>query len=303
MKPMTSRDHLRSKTQKPSGRFGAICNALQFVGVAASSVAAGSVAASSAFAVASLVAATPAIATPAMFDNAIDRYRSYLAQDIDGTVVSVKEMHDRLAVDDLDGAKRAWLASRIGWERSEVFTGVFAPELDRDIDAWPDGVKGFHAVEAKLFGARKTDVQPEVGALLASLSELATTIRETKLTAQGLLNGLARLTYEVGESKIDGGESRVSGTSLDDMRNNLHGISAAYHILFASTIEDRDHDLSASALRQIDELNAILAENDLRKIDPERLRVASEELVITLQNAAPLLELDRPTLEESPPQQ
>src|ERR1700755_3331248 len=54
-----------------------------------------------------------------------------------------------------------------------------------------------------------------------------------RLTPQGLLDGTARLAYEVGESKADGGESRISGTSLDDMRNNVAGIEFAYRTIFA----------------------------------------------------------------------
>ncbi len=36
---------------------------------------------------------------------------------------------------------------------------------------------------------------------------------------------------------------------------------------------------------------------ELRSIDPDRLRIATEELVLKLQHAAPLLELKKPTLE------
>ena len=195
------------------------------------------------------------------------------------------------------GAKQAWIDARIGWERSEVFTGGFVPELDQKIDAWPNGLVGFHAIEAKLFGAGKTDAGPEVDALLESVSELSATVREIMLTPQGLLNGVARLAYEVGESKVDGGESRVSGTSLDDMRNNVDGIDLAYRTLFAPTIEAHEPRLAAEARRQIDELKSMLAARDLRRIDPDRLRAASEEFVLTLQNAAPKLQLERPTLE------
>jgi iron uptake system component EfeO len=235
----------------------------------------------------------------AALDEAIEQYRSCLIEDIDRTVTNVRKLRARLAVGDLDGAKQAWIDARIGWERSEVFTSGFVPELDQQIDAWPNGLVGFHAIEAKLFGAGKTNAGPEVDALLESVSELSTTVREIVLTPQGLLNGVARLAYEVGESKVDGGESRVSGTSLDDMRNNVDGIELAYRILFAPTIEAGDSRLATEARHQIDALKSMLATRDLRAIDPDRLRAASEELVLTLQNAAPRLELKRPTLEAS----
>jgi iron uptake system component EfeO len=235
----------------------------------------------------------------ASLDEAIEQYRTCLVEDIDRTVSNVRKLRARVAADDLDGAKQAWIDARIGWERSEVFTSGFVPELDQKIDAWPNGVVGFHAIEAKLFGAGKTAAGPEVDALLESVSELSAAVREIALTPQGLLNGVARLAYEIGESKVDGGESRVSGTSLDDMRNNVDGIDLAYRILFGPTMEARDPRLAAEARHQIDELKSMLATRDLRRIDPDRLRAASEELVLTLQNAAPALELERPALEAS----
>jgi iron uptake system EfeUOB component EfeO/EfeM len=150
-----------------------------------------------------------------------------------------------------------------------------------------------------LFGVDGTGVENEVDALLQSLAELSTAVREIKLTPQGLLNGIARLAYEVGESKVDGGESRVSGTSIDDMRNNVGGIELAYRTIFASAIESRDPLLGAQVQRRIDELKAMLEVRELRRLDPEKLGAVSEELVLTLQNAASGIGLERPTLEES----
>jgi iron uptake system EfeUOB component EfeO/EfeM len=117
------------------------------------------------------------------------------------------------------------------------------------------------------------------------------------LTPQGLLDGLTRLAYEVGESKLDGGESRISGTSIDDMRHNVDGIELAYGTIFAAAIEGRDHALHATAQQEIDELKTMLAQRDLRRLEQERLRVLSEELVLTLETAAPAIALNPPTLE------
>lgn len=234
-------------------------------------------------------------ATP--FDAGIESYRSQLVADVDRSVASVKKLRDSVAGGDLAAARQAWIDARIGWERAEVFTSGFAPELDRDIDAWPNGPTGFHAIEVTLFGAGHGDVTPQVDVLLRDLTDMANKARQTHLTPQGLLDGLTRLAYEVGESKLDGGESRISGTSLDDMRHNLEGIEQAYDTIFAATIESRDRDLYGTARRQIGELKTMLAQNDLRQIDQDRLRVASEDLVVTLQSAAPKLALARPSLE------
>jgi iron uptake system component EfeO len=233
----------------------------------------------------------------APLDAAIERYRSELVEDIDRSVASVRKLRLSAASGDLAAAKQAWIEARVFWERSEVFTSGFAPDLDRDIDAWPNGASGFHAIEARLFGAGRTDVAGEVDALLHSLSDMATTARNITLTPQGLLDGLTRLAYEVGESKLDGGESRISGTSIDDMRHNVDGIELAYGTIFAAAIEGRDHALHATAQQEIDELKTMLAQRDLRRLEQERLRVLSEELVLTLETAAPAIALNPPTLE------
>ena len=143
-------------------------------------------------------------------------------------MAGARDLRERAAAKDLAGAKKAWIAARAGWERSEVFTAGFVPELDAQIDAWPHAEGGFHAIEAKLFGAGSTDVDGFAGALVEHLDSLHGKLRDMPLTPQGLLDGTARLAYEVGESKADGGESRISGTSLDDMRNNVAGIDFAY---------------------------------------------------------------------------
>jgi iron uptake system EfeUOB component EfeO/EfeM len=148
-----------------------------------------------------------------------------------------------------------------------------------------------------LFGASQTEFVNEVNALLLRLAELSTTVRNIELTAQGLLNGVVRLTFEVGESKVDGGESRVSGTSLNDMRNNVDGIELAYRTIFASEVDARDRQLGAGLQHSVDKLKTMVDRPDFRHLDPDQLRAATEELVLKLQSAAPLLRLEKPTLE------
>jgi iron uptake system EfeUOB component EfeO/EfeM len=111
------------------------------------------------------------------------------------------------------------------------------------------------------------------------------------------LNGVVRLAYEIGDSKVDGGESRLSGTSLDDMRNNADGIELAYRTLFASPLEASDPKLAERVRDDINQLKALLKVQDLRGIDPDKLQKAIEALVVALQAAGPKLGLATPTLE------
>ncbi|MEJ0094926.1 MAG: EfeM/EfeO family lipoprotein [Methylocella sp.] len=234
----------------------------------------------------------------AALDEAVGRYRNYLIEDIDRAFAGARQLRECIVAGDIECAKKAWISARGGWERSEVFTSGLAPELDEKIDTWPESTAGFHAIEAKLFGAKRTDVMTETDALIADLAELDAKLRKMPLPAQDLLNGVARLAYEVGQSKADGGESRFSGTSLDDMRNNVAGIEQAYKTIFAAALVASDPTLAAKTQAEIDSLNALLEGPSLKAIDPDELRKASEEFVVTLSGAAPKIGLRKPVLED-----
>jgi iron uptake system component EfeO len=233
----------------------------------------------------------------APLDEAAERYRPYMIEGIGDALAGARALRERAAANDLAGAKKAWTSARAGWERSEVFTAGFVPELDAQIDAWPNATGGFHAIEARLFGAGRTDVDTDAGMLVSHLDSLHGKLRDLPLTPQGLLDGTVRLAYEVGESKADGGESRISGTSLDDMRNNVAGIDFAYRTIFADALKAADVKLADTVTSRIEQLKTIVSASDLPHIDIGALRRASEELVIALQTASAKLGLPRPTLE------
>jgi iron uptake system component EfeO len=233
----------------------------------------------------------------APLDDAAERYRPYMIEGIGEALAGARALGERAAAADLAGAKKAWISARAGWERSDVFTAGFVPELDALIDAWPNADSGFHAIEAKLYGVGQTDVGKDAAALVEHLDSLNGKLRDMPLTAQGLLDGTVRLAYEVGESKADGGESRISGTSLDDMRNNVAGIDFAYRTIFADALGAADAKLADMVSARIEQLKTVVAVSDLPHVDIRTLRRASEELVVALQAASAKLGLQRPTLE------
>jgi iron uptake system component EfeO len=253
--------------------------------------------ASAAACVLSLMLASMPATNAAPPDDAAERYRPYMIEGIGQALTGSRHLRERIAAKDLAGAKKAWIAARAGWERSEVFTAGFVPELDAQIDAWPNATSGFHAIEAKLFGSNRTDVEAETDALVDHLDSLYGKLHDMPLTRQGLLDGTVRLAYEVGESKADGGESRISGTSLDDMRNNVAGIDFAYRTIFAGSLKAADGKLAGVVDQRIEQLKTIVAAPDLQRVDIPALRRASEELVVALQSASAKLGLQRSTLE------
>ena len=236
-------------------------------------------------------------AAAAALDDAAERYRPYAIEGIGSALAGARDLRERVAAKDLAGARKAWLSARAGWERSEVFTAGFVPELDALIDAWPNADSGFHAIEAKLFGTGQIDVESDTDRLIKNLDELHTRLRDMPLSPQGLLDGTVRLAYEVGESKADGGESRISGTSLDDMRNNVSGVEFAYRTVFADRLGEADAGLADSVTKHIEQLKTVVKAPDLPHVDVRALRRVSEELVVSLQAASAKLGLRRSTLE------
>jgi iron uptake system component EfeO len=248
------------------------------------------------------IAATALVANAgaAPLETAAEGYRRYLIEDIGQALAGARTLRERLAANDLDGAKRAWISARGGWERSEVFTSGFVPELDQQIDAWPNASHGFHGIEATLFGAsRSTDAGAETDALIAHLADLKAQLDHVELAPQRLLNGIARLAFEIGGNKADGGESRLSGTSLNDMQSNADGIELAHRVIFADAVAAGAPRLGEDARAVIGRLKAAVQVPALRNLDADRLRADSEELVAILQSAAPVIGLDKPTLEEA----
>jgi iron uptake system component EfeO len=245
---------------------------------------------------AAVALAANAGATP--LEASAEGYRRYLIEDIGQALNGTRALRERLVAADLAGAKRAWIEARVGWERSEVFTSGFVPKLDQQIDAWPNATEGFHGIEVKLFGANRTDVGDETDALIAHLADLHAQIENIPLAPQRLLNGVARLAFEVGGNKSDGGESRLSGTSLNDMQSNVDGIELAYRVIFSDAIEASDPQLADAARAIIARIKTTVRISDLRSLDAEKLRADSEELVALLQTAAPQIGLSKPTLEE-----
>jgi iron uptake system component EfeO len=232
-------------------------------------------------------------------DETAERYRTYLIEDIGRTLTGAQRMRDCMKANDLGCAKQAWIEARVGWERSEVFTSGFVPELDQEIDAWPNATRGFHGVEARLFGAGRLDAREEADALIARLEDLAGELRSIPLAPQRLLNGIARLAFEVGGNKADGGESRLSGTSLNDMQSNADGIELAYRVIFADALTAGDPKLAEAVRATVERLKVAVKTSELKTLDGEKLRADSEELVTLLQIAAPKIGLAKPTLEET----
>ena len=229
-------------------------------------------------------------------DSAAAGFKSYVLERIDTCLSATRNMRDRIAAQDLAGAQQAWLAARGGWEGSEVITNEFFADLDRKIDAWPDAEKGFHAIEAKLFGAHDVKTLPAAEELVGNLEDFERQLRMTRLTAQGLLNGSTKLAYEIGEDKAEGGESPFSGNSLAEIRDNVASIAAAYARVFAPATKKRNAALAKTFTEDLERMRALLSVPSLQELDQAGLRTLSETLANDLLMIGRQSGLERPGL-------
>ena len=241
-------------------------------------------------------AATARVLDASSLDSAAAGFKPYVLERIARCLSATRNMRERIAAQDLAGAQQAWLAARGGWEGSEVVTDEFFADLDRKIDAWPDAEKGFHAIEAKLFGAHDVKALPAAEELVNDLEDFERRLRTTQLTAQGLLNGSTKLAYEIGENKAEGGESPFSGNSLAEMRDNVASIAAAYARVFAPATAKRNAALAKTFAEDLERMQALVSVPSLRELDQAGLRNLSETLANDLVKVGRESGLERPGL-------
>lgn len=247
----------------------------------------------------SVAVAGRAQAADALVKGAAD-YKPFAVERIGMALAGAKELQAAVKADDVKAAQAAWIKSRKGWEAAEPITGEFFAKLDEAIDAWPDAKQGYHAIEAALFSGKLDGLAAPVDKLVADLGEFDKQLGTPgfKFMPQGLLNGAAKLAYEIGENKSKGGESPYAGTSLSDMYENNEGIEAVYKLAFHAALKKSDPKLDKRILDKIEDVEALVKVKDLKSVDQPALKKAGEELAVLLQGAAPKLKLKKPAVGE-----
>jgi len=226
--------------------------------------------------------AAPAIET--------DAYRNIVRLDLGACVAAMDRLTERLAAGDVAGAKQAWIEARRGWTRSEAVTEVFFSYQDETLDTWPDPPYGFHVIEARLFGdgdiAAALD---EARHLHATTEQLAGMLKVVSFDAQGLLDG------EVGAGNDGGAESRISGTAIYDLQNNVDGVRTLYGAVFKRPLAAADPALAEAIAGQIVALGRVLRHDNFPAVDRAALLAESDRLAALFTQAAGPLGLAPPT--------
>ncbi|MEU8840688.1 iron uptake system protein EfeO [Streptomyces roseus] len=201
-------------------------------------------------------------------DAAVAEYRKYVQTQADETLPKAQAFADAVKAGDLEAAKKAYAASRIGWERTEPVAESFG-DIDPKVDVREDGLEagqdpakdwtGWHRLEKALFADNKIgDAEKKLAdQLMTDLTDWQKRVGQAEITPTSMANGAKELLDEVASGKVTGEEERYSHTDLVDFKGNVEGAEKAYELLKPVAAKN-DPALSAELDKQFAAMNTLL---------------------------------------------
>ncbi|MGP3979592.1 iron uptake system protein EfeO [Streptomyces sp. KR80] len=197
-------------------------------------------------------------------DTAVAEYRKYAQAQADETLPKVKVFTEAVKKGDIEGAKKAYAPSRVGWERTEPVAESFG-DIDPKVDLREDGLEkgqewtGWHRLEKALWQDEKIGEQEKelADTLVKDLEDWQKRVGKADITPTGMANGAKELLDEVATGKVTGEEERYSHTDLVDFKANVEGAQKSYELLKAVAGET-DPALVKELDRQFKALNELL---------------------------------------------
>ncbi|MFE1802205.1 iron uptake system protein EfeO [Streptomyces sp. NPDC059517] len=201
-------------------------------------------------------------------DAAVAAYRQYAQEQADATLPKAKVFADAVKAGDIEGAKKAYATSRIGWERTEPVAESFG-DIDPKVDVREDGLEegqdpekdwtGWHRLERSLWKDKKlTDRDSELaGQLIVDLTDWQKRVGKAEITPTSMANGAKELLDEVATGKVTGEEERYSHTDLVDFKANVEGAEKSYELL-KPVAKENDAALVTELDRQFAALDTLL---------------------------------------------
>ncbi|MFB7979709.1 iron uptake system protein EfeO [Streptomyces vinaceus] len=201
-------------------------------------------------------------------DAAVAAFRQYVQAQADETLPKAKAFTDAVRAGDVEAAKKAYAASRIGWERTEPVAESFG-DIDPKVDVREDGLEagqdpakdwtGWHRLEKALFQEGKIgDREKELADLLdKDLADWVKRVGTAEITPTSMANGAKELLDEVSKNKVTGEEERYSHTDLIDFKANVEGAQKSFELLKPVAAKN-DPQLATELDKQFASLNTLL---------------------------------------------
>ncbi|HWM39032.1 MAG TPA: iron uptake system protein EfeO [Streptomyces sp.] len=200
-------------------------------------------------------------------DAAVASYRKYVQQQADETVPAAQKFADAVKDGDVEGAKKNYAVSRIGWERTEPVAESFG-DIDPKVDVRADGVEegqkwtGWHKLEKSLWEEKKISAADKKVAdrLMTDLKDWQKRVGKAEITPTSMANGAKELLDEVATGKVTGEEERYSHTDLVDFEANVQGAQKAYDLL-KPVAAKKDPELAKELDKQFTAIGKLLDEH------------------------------------------
>ncbi|MEU9969580.1 iron uptake system protein EfeO [Streptomyces malaysiensis] len=197
-------------------------------------------------------------------DKAVAAYRTYVQEQADDTLPVVQKFADAIKKDDLEGAKKLYAPSRIGWERTEPVAESFG-DIDPKVDVREDGLEkgqkwtGWHRLEKSLWQTKKITAADHdlADQLIKDLKDWQKRVGTADITPTGMANGAKELLDEVQTGKVTGEEERYSHTDLVDFKGNVEGAKTSYTLLKPVAAKN-DPELATSLDKQFTAVEKLL---------------------------------------------
>ncbi|MFJ2200589.1 iron uptake system protein EfeO [Streptomyces violaceusniger] len=197
-------------------------------------------------------------------DKAVAAYRAYAQQQADETLPVAQKFADAVKKDDLEGAKKLYAPSRVGWERTEPVAESFG-DIDPKVDVREDGLEkgqkwtGWHRLEKSLWQAKKITAADHdlADQLIKDLKDWQKRVGTADITPTGMANGAKELLDEVQTGKVTGEEERYSHTDLVDFEGNVEGAETSYKLL-KPVASKNDPELAKSLDKQFAAVGKLL---------------------------------------------
>jgi iron uptake system component EfeO len=225
--------------------------------------------------------------------------RPYVATLLDRVVLGAEALAKRIEAKDLEGARRAWVEARVGWQRGRPVLSSHFPDASAEIDAGPDAETGFHAIERLLFLEEDLEAAGQPARkLVGDAVALRWRLEASELDAPRLSAGLIAAVAGLGRAQTEDGPSPLAGTFLDDMRNQLQGIETVYALSFAAIGRSRQPALHARIVGDLIALHAALRAASPAEVEGAAVVALSGRLRDAFQEMAVLVELEGTELRE-----
>ncbi|MEU6082990.1 iron uptake system protein EfeO [Streptomyces sp. NPDC047108] len=204
--------------------------------------------------------------TDPRLDKAVAEYRRYAQEQADETLPKVEVFTEAVKKGDVEGAKKAYAPSRIGWERTEPVAESFG-DIDPKVDLREDGLEkgqewtGWHRLEKALWKDEKIGAKEKelAGTLVKDLQDWQKRVGKAEINPTAMANGAKELLDEVATGKVTGEEERYSHTDLVDFKANVEGAQKSYELL-KPVAAGNDPALTKELDRQFAALNKLLDE-------------------------------------------